>query len=264
MAVAEAARNVVCSGAKPLAITNCLNFGNPQDPEIYWQFKEAVLGIGDMCRILDTPVTGGNVSFYNETVESAVYPTPVIGMVGCLDNIDNYMTMNFSNEGDLIILLGNINPSLGGSTYLQEKYNKVIGPLAIFNSSDEMNLQQLCLELINNNLINSAHDVSDGGISVAIAESMISSPNSLGAQIHIDHKLREDELLFGECPSLILASINEESLYDLVLLSKKYNIQTQTIGKVTNDNKLSINNSILISKKDISHAYNYSLEKIME
>ena len=264
MAVAEAARNVVCSGAKPLAITNCLNFGNPQDPEIYWQFKEAVLGIGDMCRILDTPVTGGNVSFYNETVESAVYPTPVIGMVGCLDNIDNYMTINFSNEGDLIILLGNINPTLGGSTYLQEKYNKVIGPLAIFNSSEELNLQQLCLELINNNLINSAHDVSDGGISVAIAESVISSPSSLGAQIHIDHKLRDDELLFGECPSLILASINEGSLYDLVLLSKKYNIQTQTIGKVTNDNKLSINNSILISKKDISDAYNHSLEKIME
>ena len=114
IAVAESARNVVCTGAEPLAITNCLNFGNPQDPEIYWQFRQAVLGMGEMCRALDTPVTGGNVSFYNENTQGAVYPTPVIGMVGCLDDIDNYMTMNFSNEGDLIVLLGNINSSLGG------------------------------------------------------------------------------------------------------------------------------------------------------
>ena len=261
MAVAEAARNVVCTGGKPLAITNCLNFGNPQDPEVYWQFKEAVKGMGEMCRLLDTPVTGGNVSFYNETLESAVYPTPVIGMVGLIDNVENSMNMNFLNEDDLIILLGDIHPSMGGSTYLKQKYNKIEGPLATFNPQSEINLQELCLDLINNKIIVSAHDVSDGGIAVALAESVIESPESLSAKIYIDHKLREDELLFGECPSLIVVSLNENKLYDLVLLSKKYNVQTQTIGKVTNDAIFTINDSISIAKDQLSIAYKNSLEK---
>ena len=261
MAVAEAARNVVCSGGKPLAITNCLNFGNPQDPEVYWQFKEAVKGMGEMCRLLDTPVTGGNVSFYNETLESAVYPTPVIGMVGLIDNVENLMDMNFLNEDDLIVLLGDIHPSMGGSTYLKQKYNKIEGPLATFNPQSEINLQELCLDLINNKIIVSAHDVSDGGIAVALAESVIESPESLSAKIYIDHKLREDELLFGECPSLIVVSLNENKLYDLVLLSKKYNVQTQTIGKVTNDAIFTINDSISIAKDQLSIAYKNSLEK---
>ena len=261
MAVAEAARNVVCSGGKPLAITNCLNFGNPQDPEVYWQFKEAVKGMGEMCRLLDTPVTGGNVSFYNETLESAVYPTPVIGMVGLIDNVENLMDMNFLNEDDLIVLLGDIHPSMGGSTYLKQKYNRIEGPLATFNPQSEINLQELCLDLINNKIIVSAHDVSDGGIAVALAESVIESPESLSAKIYIDHKLREDELLFGECPSLIVVSLNENKLYDLVLLSKKYNVQTQTIGKVTNDAIFTINDSISIAKDQLSIAYKNSLEK---
>ena len=264
MAVAEAARNVVCTGAKPLAITNCLNFGNPQDPEIYWQFREAVLGIGDMCRILNTPVTGGNVSFYNETVDSAVYPTPVIGMVGFIENISNYMTMDFKNEGDLIVSIGNINPSLGGSTYLKQFYDKIEGPLSNFNTIDEVNVQNLCLELINKNIIISAHDVSDGGIATALSESVIFSKDKLGAEINIDHKLRIDELLFGECSSLIIVSLNEAKLYDLVHLSQKHDIRTQTIGKVTNNGEFVINKSIKVSKKELSNVYNTSFSKIME
>ena len=264
MAVAEAARNVVCTGAKPLAITNCLNFGNPQDPEIYWQFREAVLGIGDMCRILNTPVTGGNVSFYNETVHSAVYPTPVIGMVGFIENISNYMTMDFKNEGDLIVAIGNINPSLGGSTYLKQFYDRVEGPLSNFNTVDEVNVQNLCLDLINQKIINSAHDVSDGGISVALAESVIFSKNNLGAEINIEHKMRIDELLFGECSSLILVSLNEAKLYDLVHLSKEHDVRTQTIGKVVNNGKFIINDSVDITKKQLSEVYNTSFSKIME
>ena len=264
MAVAEAARNVVCTGAKPLAITNCLNFGNPQDPEIYWQFREAVLGIGDMCRILNTPVTGGNVSFYNETVHSAVYPTPVIGMVGFIEDISNYMTMDFKNEGDLIVAIGNINPSLGGSTYLKQFYDRVEGPLSNFNTVDEVNVQNLCLDLINQKIINSAHDVSDGGISVAIAESVIFSKNNLGAEINIEHKMRIDELLFGECSSLILVSLNEAKLYDLVHLSKEHDVRTQTIGKVVNNGKFIINDSVDITKKQLSEVYSTSFSKIME
>jgi len=264
MAVAEAARNVVCTGGKPLAITNCLNFGNPQDPEIYWQFKEAVLGIGDMCRILDTPVTGGNVSFYNETVDSAVYPTPVIGMVGLIEDVSKFMTMDFKNEGDLIVTIGDINPSLGGSTYLKHFYGKVEGPLSNFNTVAEVNVQNLCLELIDNKIINSAHDVSDGGLGVSMAESVIFSKDNIGADINLEHKLREDELLFGECSSLIIVSLNESKLYDLVHLSKKYDVRTQTIGKVTNNGMYTINDSINLTKKNISKIYNTSFSKIME
>jgi phosphoribosylformylglycinamidine synthase II len=264
MAVAEAARNVVCVGAKPLAITNCLNFGSPQDPEIYWQFKEAVLGMGEMCRILDTPVTGGNVSFYNETVKSAVYPTPVIGMVGVLEDIDNTMTMNFKKEGDLIGVIGNVSPSLGGSTYLKKMYNKLEGPLSIFSPTAEIDLQSLCLDLINKKIINSAHDVSDGGLAVALSKSISKSEGDLGAQIYIDHKLRNDELLFGECPSLIIVTFDEEKLYELVLLSQKYDVNTQTIGKVSNNGKLEINDILNLDKSKINDVYNSSFKNTME
>mgnify|MGYP003310923834 CR=1 FL=1 len=119
IAVAESARNVVCTGAKPLAITNCLNFGNPQDPEIYWQFREAVIGMGEACKIFNTPVTGGNVSFYNESEIGAVYPTPVIGMLGILDNKSQMTTMEFKNQNDFIVIIGSLNGTLGGSEYLK-------------------------------------------------------------------------------------------------------------------------------------------------
>ena len=264
MAVAEAARNVVCTGAKPLAITNCLNFGNPQDPEIYWQFKEAVLGMGDMCRLLDTPVTGGNVSFYNETITSAVYPTPVIGMVGFLDNVENMMTMNFKDSGDLIAVIGNLSPSLGGSSYLKKMYNKIEGPLAVFNEHSEIDLQNLCLDLIEKKVIKSAHDVSDGGLSVAVAKSICSSENNIGAKLFIDHKLRSDELLFGECPSLIVVTLKEKELYQLVLLAKKYNVQSQTIGKVTDDGLFEINDLLKLTKKELQATYNNSFKEKME
>ena len=264
MAVAEAARNVVCTGAKPLAITNCLNFGNPQDPEIYWQFKEAVLGIGEMCRILDTPVTGGNVSFYNETIKSAVLPTPVIGMVGILENINNLMTMNFKNSGDLIAVIGNISPSLGGSIYLKKIYGKIEGPLAIFNPRNEFDVQNLCLELINNKIIESAHDVSDGGLAVAISKCICMSDGDLGAKLYFDHKLRDDELLFGECPSLIIVSFREENLYELVLLSKKYNVYTQTIGKVVDNGKLEINDILKVDKNNLNKYFKESFNNTMQ
>ena len=262
--VCESWRNLISVGATPIAITNCLNFGNPQDPEIYWQFKEAVLGMGEMCRMLDTPVTGGNVSFYNETVKSAVYPTPVIGMVGVLEDIDNVMTMNFKKEGDLIGVIGNISPSLGGSTYLKKMYNKIEGPLSIFSPSAEIDLQSLCLDLINQKIIKSAHDVSDGGLAVALSKSISRSDGDLGAQIYIDHKLRNDELLFGECPSLIIITFDEEKLYKLVLMSQKYDVNTQTIGKVSNNGKLEINDILNLEKHKINDIYNSSFKNTME
>jgi len=264
MAVAESARNVVCSGAKPLAITNCLNFGSPQDPEVYWQFKEAVLGMGEMCRELNTPVTGGNVSFYNETNESAVYPTPVIGMVGLIEDIKNVTDIKYKNSGDFIVVLGSLNGCLGGSEYLRTICNKISGPIANINNSLEHRVQNLCLESIESGIINSAHDLSDGGLAVNIAESLAVSDKNIGAKINVSRKLKDVEILFGECPSVIIVTISEENLYNLVLLAKKYDVHTQTIGLVTDDSTLRINDNINIKKDHINKAYFNSLDQIME
>ena len=264
VAVAESARNVVCSGAQPLAITNCLNFGNPKDPEIYWQFREAVLGMGEMCRALDTPVTGGNVSFYNENTEGAVYPTPVIGMVGMLEDMAHATSISYKNEGDFIVCLGSLNPTLGGSEYLKIVHDKIEGPLHNFDIKSELDVQNLCLDVIKEGLINSAHDISDGGLAVNIAESILFSDKSIGAEINLSRKMRNDELLFGECQSVIIVTINEENLFTLVEKAQALNVYTQTIGKVTSNGKLIINDLIDIGKKELNDAYFQSLEKIMK
>ena len=264
VAVAESARNVVCSGAQPLAITNCLNFGNPKDPEIYWQFREAVLGMGEMCRALDTPVTGGNVSFYNENTEGAVYPTPVIGMVGMLEDMTHATSISYKNEGDFIVCLGSLNPTLGGSEYLKIVHGKIEGPLHNFDIKSELDVQNLCLDAIKEGLINSAHDISDGGLAVNIAESILFSDKSIGAEINLSRKMRNDELLFGECQSVIVVTINEENLFTLVEKAQALNVYTQTIGKVTSNGKLIINDLIDIGKKELNDAYFQSLEKIMK
>ncbi len=264
MAVAESARNVVCSGGQPLAITNCLNFGSPKDPEIYWQFKEAVIGMGDMCRELNTPVTGGNVSFYNETVDGAVYPTPVIGMVGLIEDVKCKTTMEFKNEGDFIVALGSLNGVIGGSEYLKTIYKRTEGPIANIDMRLEHRVQSMCLESIEKGIINSAHDLSDGGLAVNIAESVICSKDNLGASLDLVRKLEDVELLFGECPSVIIVTLSESDLYNLVVLAKKHDIHTQTIGKVTNNGKLRINDKISLTKDAISKAYFNSLEEILE
>ena len=264
VAVAESARNVVCSGAQPLAITNCLNFGNPKDPEIYWQFREAVLGMGEMCRALDTPVTGGNVSFYNENTEGAVYPTPVIGMVGMLEDMAHATSISYKNEGDFIVCLGSLNPTLGGSEYLKIVHDKIEGPLHNFDIKSELDVQNLCLDAIKEGLINSAHDISDGGLAVNIAESILFSDKSIGAEINLSRKMRNDELLFGECQSVIIVTINEENLFTLVEKAQALNVYTQTIGKVTSNGKLIINDLIDVGKKELNDAYFQSLEKIMK
>jgi len=263
-AVAESARNVVCSGAKPLAITNCLNFGNPKDPEIYWQFREAVLGMGEMCRALDTPVTGGNVSFYNENTEGAVYPTPVIGMVGMLDDISQQTNISYKNKGDFIVCLGSLNVTLGGSEYLKTVHGKIEGPLHNFDIKSELDVQNLCLSSIKKGIIKSAHDISDGGLAVNIAESILHSDQNIGAEINLSRKMRNDELLFGECQSVIIVTISEDNLYDLITKAQELNVYTQTIGKVTDNGKLIVNDLIDIDKTTLNKAYYKSLEEIMK
>ena len=250
----------MCSGAEPLAITNCLNFGNPNDPEVYCQFRESVLGIGEMCRALDTPVTGGNVSFYNETSTSAVYPTPVIGMVGVLDDLSQKTTLDYKNEGDLIITIGMANGALGGSEYLKTIHGKVEGPISKVDIDLEMKVQSVCLQAIKEGIINSAHDISDGGLAVNVSESIVSAKEGIGAKLAIHRKLRDDEILFGECQSVIIVTISEENLHKLILIAKEVDVSTQTIGKVTNNGRLVINDWVSIDRSDISDAYFNSLE----
>lgn len=233
IAVAEAARNLVCSGAEPLAITDCLNFGNPQKPEVMWQFKEAVEGISEACRELDTPVTGGNVSLYNETKGEAIYPTPTIGMVGVLSNIEHHCSQYFKQEGDLVFLLGESFEELGGSEYLRCIHGKNEGPIPSLDWNREKKLQKMLLEAIQQGLVQSAHDLSEGGLAIALAESCISGPKKIGFVCGaLSSSLRADALLFGESQSRALISVEAIKASKLLELAKKYDVAAQEIGTV--------------------------------
>ncbi|MBT9172170.1 MAG: Phosphoribosylformylglycinamidine synthase subunit PurL [Syntrophomonadaceae bacterium] len=231
IAVAEAARNLVCSGAEPLAVTDCLNFGNPEKPEIFWQFREVVAGMSEACRALGTPVTGGNVSFYNETNGEAVYPTPTVGMVGLLDDIELRCTQDFKETGDLIVLLGETLPELGGSEYLAVLHNQVCGHPPGLDLEKELALQKTVLAAIRRGLIASAHDLSEGGLAVALAESCFGK--CLGASITVSSSgLRMDQLLFGESQSRVLLSLPEGNLAALRALAAANALPLQVLGRV--------------------------------
>jgi phosphoribosylformylglycinamidine synthase len=206
IAVAEAARNIVCSGGQPLGVTNCLNFGNPYDPEVYYQFVQAIRGMGDACRRLDTPVTGGNVSFYNQNPDGAVYPTPTIGMVGLLDSVQDKMTLDFKAEGDEIFLLGISVEDINSSEYLHKVRGVEFSPAPHFDIEEEARLQLKVAELINRRLIRSAHDVSEGGLFVTLAESAF--PRELGFDVIAGNAaIRKDAYWFGEAQSRVVVSV---------------------------------------------------------
>lgn len=205
IAVAEAARNIVCSGGKPLGVTNCLNFGNPYDPEVYYQFVHAVKGMGEACRQFDTPVTGGNVSFYNQNPEGPVHPTPTIGMVGLLEDVNRKMTLDFRQEGDIIYLLGEVNQDINGSEYLHQICGVQFSPAPYFNLEEEHRLHQKITELIDKKLIRSAHDLSEGGLFVALCESGFH--RELGFSIITHSNIRPDAFLFGEAQGRVVVSV---------------------------------------------------------
>ena len=216
IAVAEAARNVVCAGGKPVAVTNCLNFGNPYKPEVYWVFKEAVGGMGDACRTFDTPVTGGNVSFYNENPEGAVFPTPTIGMLGIVDDARKHVTTaDFKGDGDAVYLIGPASwlhrDDLGGSEYLARIHGMTAGDAPHMDLAEESAVQSAMLDLIRKGTVRSAHDVSDGGLAVTLAESVIHS-RDLGADIELESDVRLDALLFGEAQSRIVFTSSDQNL----------------------------------------------------
>src|SRR5579862_7310503 len=211
IAVAEAARNIVCSGGTPLGVTNCLNFGNPYDPEVYYQFVEAIKGMGDACRKFDTPVTGGNVSFYNQNPGGAVYPTPTIGMVGLLDHVNQKMTLDFKETDDLIFMIGKSSDDINSSEYLHKLYDIEYSPAPHFDIEEEYSLQQKVAELIKLKLIDSAHDVSEGGLFITLAESAFA--NNLGFDVVAsDFNIRKDAYWFGESQSRIVVSVQPEKI----------------------------------------------------
>ncbi|MBD0333007.1 MAG: phosphoribosylformylglycinamidine synthase subunit PurL, partial [Chitinophagaceae bacterium] len=238
IAVAEAARNIVCSGGKPLGVTNCLNFGNPYDPEVYYQFVHAIKGMGEACRKFDTPVTGGNVSFYNQNPDGAVYPTPTIGMVGLIDHLDKRMTLDFKEEGDLIYVLGNLFDDLSSSEYLHRILGVEYSPAPYFDLDEEHKLHQKVLKLIEEGFIASAHDVSEGGLFVTLCESCFQ--NSLGFKIKTVDLLRRDGYLFGEAQGRVVVSVTAHHKHGFENLLHNFpylQIGTVTDGEVIIDNE---------------------------
>jgi phosphoribosylformylglycinamidine synthase len=211
IAVAEAARNIVCSGGQPLGITNCLNFGNPYDPEVYYQFVHAIKGMGEACVKFNTPVTGGNVSFYNQNPDGPVYPTPTIGMVGLLESVDTKMTMDFKAAGDTIFLLGKSRNDIASSEYLHKIAGVEFSGAPHFEIEEELALQQLISTLINKQLIRSAHDISEGGLVVTLLESCFN--RNLGFEvIATDSGVRKDAYWFGESQSRVVVSVSAQQV----------------------------------------------------
>jgi phosphoribosylformylglycinamidine synthase len=206
IAVAEAARNIVCSGGQPIGVTNCLNFGNPFDPEVYYQFVNAIKGMGDACRKFDTPVTGGNVSFYNQNPDGPVYPTPTIGMVGLLENIDNKMTLDFKEEGDVIYVLGKLNNDINCSEYLHKIHGVKYSAAPYFDLEEEFALHQKLASLIARSAIQSAHDISEGGLFVMLCEAGFN--RDLGFSIITKDSIRKDAFLYGEGQGRVVVTVS--------------------------------------------------------
>ncbi|RKX18326.1 MAG: phosphoribosylformylglycinamidine synthase subunit PurL, partial [Candidatus Zixiibacteriota bacterium] len=260
-AVCESAINVACAGAQPVAITNCLNFGNPYDPEIFYTFAEVVAGMGEACRILETPVTGGNVSFYNEDENNAVYPTPVIGMVGILDDVQKRLTSSFKDGGDVIALIGENKGELGGSEYLKVVHNKVAGLIPEIEPEKVRDVISVLVELANKELIKSAHDVSDGGLAVALAE--CSFENEIGAKVKIKSGLRSDALLFGESRPFVIISFSKSNMDDIKDICNKNSVPFEEIGK-TSGSELVINNIVKCSVLELKDIYESAIPRLME
>jgi len=232
IAVAEAARNITCAGGEPVAITNCLNFGNPYVPEVYWQFVSAIKGMSEACTKFQTPVTGGNVSFYNQSSdEGPVFPTPTIGMLGVLDDKNTLMTSNFKAEGDLIYLIGESQNDIASSQYLASFHRIAAAPAPYFDLEKEYDMHQVVKQLIKEQLIQSAHDVADGGLYIALLESAM--PNALGFAIVSEDDIRKDAFLFGEAQGRVVVSVNPSQQEAFIELLATSNTEFSLLGTVT-------------------------------
>ncbi len=254
-AVVEAARNIACTGGRSLAITNCLNFGNPYKPEVYYQFEKAIEGIAKACTELDTPVTGGNVSFYNESPNRTVYPTPVIGMLGVIDDVSKSLRASFRKDGDLIALIGPESSELGGSEYLKAIHDVVGGRVPGVDYDYERRLHSFLQQSAESELLLSAHDISEGGLAVAVAECCIMDrEGSLGAKIAMDFSMRRDFVLFSEGGGRVVVSYDPEKADDVMGLARSLKLPIEVIGVVSGDT-LQINETISMSVRELSDLY---------
>ncbi|HIF14170.1 MAG TPA: phosphoribosylformylglycinamidine synthase subunit PurL, partial [Bacteroidetes bacterium] len=232
IAVSEAARNIVCSGGKPLAITNCLNFGNPYNKEVYWQFVHAIKGMSKACEKFQTPVTGGNVSFYNQSSdEGPVFPSPTIGMVGILDNVNNAMGIAFNEPENIIYMIGESMNDIGSSQYLIHIKKTPYSPAPHLDLEKEDKLHKSVSGLIKNKVILSAHDISDGGLIVSLIESAII--NKLGFSIDTDPEFRKDAFLFGETQSRVIVSVSKDNALNLEDILNSQQQAYRKLGNVT-------------------------------
>jgi phosphoribosylformylglycinamidine synthase subunit PurL len=232
IAVAEAARNVVCVGARPRAITNNLNFGNPLKPEVYYQLREAVRGMGEACAAFETPVTGGNVSLYNESPMGAIYPTPVVGMIGVLDDVERFLSMAFKAEGDAIVLLGRNTDELGGSEYLKVVHGLVAGDAPMVDLDAERRLHELVLSLNGSGLLRSAHDCSEGGLAVCLAECAMGGDDHFGIAVELPDPLPAAALLFGEAQGRIVVSCTPEHAGEVISAAAALAVPALVLGQV--------------------------------
>ena len=259
LAVAESARNVACTGARPLAITNCLNFGSPLKPEVFFQLSEAVRGIGDACKILDTPVTGGNVSLFNENPGGAIWPTPVIGMIGKIAHPAKPVSAGFKAAGDEIYLLGNAAEHLGASELLRWKTGNEYAPCPSCDLAAEKQLIDLLISANNRNLLQSAHDCSTGGLAVTLAESVLKGSAGTGACLDIT-SLHTDLIteLFSETAGRVIVSVSDGNEAAFCELAKKHNVPIHAIGQVTDNGKLSLKSaskSVTWDRQTLEAAY---------
>ncbi|MFC2160521.1 phosphoribosylformylglycinamidine synthase subunit PurL [Acidobacteriota bacterium] len=264
MAVAEACRNLSCVGAHPVGVTNCLNFGNPEKPGIMWQFKEVVEGISEACTFFDIPITGGNVSFYNETDGNPIHPTPVLGIVGIIPDIDKSIGPGFANNGEDIILLGENRDEMGGTAYLKSQFQMEKGRPPQIDLEEEKRVQKLCLKAIEEGLLSSAHDVSEGGLALCLSESALLSSNKIGCEVHLRDNIRADSLFFSEAQSRILVTTPAHHLSQLLDLAKNMGVAASKIGKTGGTNiKIRHQNEILIDL-DVQTTFNAWKQAIPE
>lgn len=265
IAVSEAARNITCAGGVPSAITNCLNFGNPYNPESYWQFVGAIKGMSAACLKFETPVTGGNVSFYNQTVkdgvEIPVFPTPTIGMIGLVNDKSKVMSLDFKQKGDLIFVIGNSYDDINSSEYLATYHGVKASPAPYFNLEEEFEMQQLVRSLIEDQLINAAHDISDGGMFVTLTE--MAMPRELGFDIVTDSEIREDAFLFGEGQGRVIVTVDENSEDEFIERMAESNVSFTLLGHVTKG-KLMIDDEHFGFIQEAKALYDNALAKHLE
>jgi len=254
-AVAEAARNIIATGAQPLAVTDCLNLANPDRPEVYWELEETVAGLAQACRMLDVPVVSGNVSLYNEGTETAIYPTPVVGMVGVIDDYGKRVQAGLRAEGDFVLLIGSSHNDIGGSEYLKVEHGHVAGRPPSLDLAREKAVQRLILSAAHSGYLHSAHDCAEGGMLVALAESCLLG--GIGVRcpaIRPEPPLRLDAAFFGESPSRFIVSVSSRAMPEMQSLARRHNVELSLLG-LTGGDHLEFEGQLKISLADLRTAW---------